>query len=66
MAYRLLTCPENGQLELIDFDEPPCGVLIRECSGWRACSGLCPRTCAARIDRRLRLVIEPELDESLG
>jgi hypothetical protein len=55
MAFRLVTCPESGHLELIDFEDTPFGLLIRDCSGLRECPRDCPRTCAARLDRRQRL-----------
>jgi hypothetical protein len=64
MAYRLVTCPETAHLELIEYDESRCGMLILGCSTFRSpCSIACPRTCAARLDRRRR---DPgEIDESV-
>ena len=55
MAYQLVTCPETAHLEMIEYDDPPLGLLIVECSRFCASRGLaCPRTCAARLDRRAR------------
>ena len=50
--YRLVTCPETAHLELIDYEDTPLGMLIRECSRFRpACAITCTRTCAARFDQ---------------
>ena len=67
MAYRLVTCPDTAHLELIEFDETPCGMLILGCSTFRpSCEIDCPRTCAARLDRRRRaLGDEVEIDEQV-
>jgi hypothetical protein len=55
MAYQLITCPESAHLELIEYEETPCGILIFGCSAFRPpCAVDCPRTCAARLDRRQR------------
>lgn len=55
MAYRLITCPESAHLELIEYGEHPCGMLIEACSRFRPAGAVhCPRTCAARLDRRAR------------
>ncbi len=51
MPTMLVTCPESAHLEEIDFDVTPLGMLIRRCSAFRDCVD-CPRTCAARLDRR--------------
>ena len=51
--YRLITCPESAHLELIEYDDTPFGMLVVACSRSKpACSVNCPRTCAARLDRR--------------
>lgn len=51
--YRLLTCPETAHLEMIEYDETPFGMVVVACSRFRpACAITCPRTCAARLDRR--------------
>jgi hypothetical protein len=51
--YRLITCPESAHLELIEYDQTPCGLVIAACSRFRpACAVDCPRTCATRLDRR--------------
>jgi len=54
MACRLLTCPESGHLETIIYDDTPLGMLIDACTRFERCPMSCPRTCAARIDRRMR------------
>jgi hypothetical protein len=55
MAYRLVTCPDTAHLELIEYDESPCGMLILGCSTFRPpCQINCPRTCAARLDQQRR------------
>lgn len=51
--YRLITCPETAHLELIEYEHTPYGYVISACSRFRpACKVGCPRTCAARMDRR--------------
>ncbi|HTJ46963.1 MAG TPA: hypothetical protein VL463_32895 [Kofleriaceae bacterium] len=51
--YRLVTCPEFAHLEMIEYDEDPCGTLIQACSRFRPPNAVgCPRTCAARMDQR--------------
>jgi len=55
MAYRLVTCPETGHLELLEYIDHPVGILVHACSRFRpACAVGCARTCAARLDRRAR------------
>ena len=51
--YRLVTCPDTAHLELIDYEDTPFGMVITACSRFRpSCAVRCPRTCAARLDRR--------------
>ena len=51
--FRLLTCPETAHLEMIEYDDTPFGMLVVACSRFRPpCAVNCPRTCAARLDRR--------------
>ncbi len=51
--YRLITCPETAHLELIEYEDTEFGCVISACSRFRpACVVNCPRTCAARMDRR--------------
>lgn len=51
--YRLITCPETAHLEMIEYEQTPYGIVIAACSRFRpACAVNCPRTCAARLDRR--------------
>jgi hypothetical protein len=47
-----VTCPEIGHLTEIEVVESPLGLLIQRCSIWRLACHDCPRTCAARLDRR--------------
>jgi hypothetical protein len=50
---RLITCPETAHLEMIEYEETPVGCVISACSRFRpATAVMCPRTCAARMDRR--------------
>jgi len=67
MGYQFLTCPETGQLELIESDDTPVGALILDCSGLHGvCPKDCPRSCAAMIDRGDDRVREPEDDDESG
>ncbi len=53
MAHKLITCPETAHLEMIEYQEDSLGILIDACTRFRpACDVECPRTCAARLDRR--------------
>jgi hypothetical protein len=54
MPWMLVTCPETAQLARIDLDLHPLGILIRGCSALGPSCPDCPRTCAARLDRRFR------------
>jgi hypothetical protein len=54
MPSMLVTCPETAQLQKIDLDVHPLGILIRACSAFGPYCVDCPRTCAARLDRRLQ------------
>lgn len=55
MLFKLVTCPETAHLELITYDDDPLGMLIEGCSRFEpTCALSCPRTCAARLDRRAR------------
>ncbi len=66
MAYRLVTCPESAHLELIEYAETPCGMLILGCSSFRPpCDASCPRTCAARLDQRDRILGDDDEDVDL-
>jgi len=61
MGYQFVTCPESGQLELIESEETPLGALIIDCSALHgACPGDCPRSCAAVLDRGDGRLREPE------
>jgi hypothetical protein len=51
--YRLITCPETAHLEMIEYEDTPVGCVIAACTRFRpSCAVDCPRTCAARMDRR--------------
>jgi hypothetical protein len=54
MKATWVTCPETAHLEKIEFLHSPVGRLIRACSRFPGCRMDCPRTCAARLDRRDR------------
>ena len=54
MNAKWVTCPETAHLEKIEFFHSPLGRLIRACSRFPGCMMDCPRTCAARLDRRDR------------
>jgi len=55
MASRLVTCPETGHLERIEYQIHHLGLLIDACSRFCPADGVdCPRTCAARLDRGRR------------
>jgi hypothetical protein len=62
MGFRLVTCPESAHLERIEYAETACGLLILGCSRFEpTCEVSCPRTCAARLDRRSRLDIDEDI-----
>jgi hypothetical protein len=50
MPSMLVTCPESAHLEHLEYVEHPLGMLITRCTGSPELD--CPRTCAARLDRR--------------
>lgn len=55
MACKLVTCPESAHLEMIVYEDSPLGMLIDACTRFQpGCVMSCPRTCAARLDRRER------------
>jgi hypothetical protein len=63
MAYRLVTCPESAHLELIEYADTPCGLLILGCSSFGPpCAVNCPRTCAARLDQHDRVLGDGDVD----
>jgi hypothetical protein len=53
-AHKLVTCPETGHLEEIEYYVHPFARLIVRCSRYPGCRLDCPRTCTARLDRRDR------------
>jgi hypothetical protein len=53
MERQRITCPETTNLELLDYERTPLGVVIEGCSRFLPRCGLeCSRECAARIDHR--------------
>jgi hypothetical protein len=55
MASHLVTCPETAQLVAIEVEDTDLGKLILRCSRFDPSDAVsCPRTCAARADRRDR------------
>ncbi len=54
MKSMLVTCPETAHLETIEYLHSPLGMLIKSCTAFASCMLDCPRTCAARFDRRCR------------
>jgi hypothetical protein len=65
MGYQFVTCPATAQLELIESDETALGTLILDCSGFHAaCPRDCPRSCAARLDRRDHQVAPRDADDT--
>jgi hypothetical protein len=55
MACKPITCPEFAHLEMIVYEDTPFGMLIDACTRFEpGCPLTCARTCAARLDRRVR------------
>ena len=55
MPSTLVTCPESGHLEDVEYEEDELGMLIASCTADSPpCTVSCARTCAARFDRRRR------------
>lgn len=54
MRAMLVTCPETAHLEKIEYFLSPLGMLVKSCTRFPGCMMDCPRTCAARLDRRER------------
>jgi hypothetical protein len=65
MACKLVTCPESAHLEMIIYEDTPLGLLIDACTRFQpGCMMKCPRTCAARLDRRFRDGIDLDIGDS--
>ena len=64
MAYQLVTCPETAHLELVELEhDKSCGTIVLGCSRFRPpWAVVCPRTCAARFDRREREIVQLRLE----
>ena len=60
MPTMLVTCPETAHLEAIEYEDDPAGMLIVSCSRFGPTLD-CPRTCAARLDRRTHDRTDPEI-----
>jgi hypothetical protein len=49
MSCKHVTCPETAHLEMIAYEDTPCGVLIDACTRFAPGQVLtCSRSCAAR------------------
>ncbi len=57
MPTMLVTCPESAHLEEIELESTPLGLLVVSCSAFPGgeCPMTCPRTCAARLDRKIEV-----------
>ena len=69
MKRDLITCPETGYLEVIEYERTPLGTLIESCSRLERCGVDCARVCAARIDRRsetLDCIVAARIDQPPG
>jgi hypothetical protein len=65
MACKLVTCPDAGHLEMIVYEDTPLGMLIDACTRFGpGCEMSCPRTCAARMDRRAREGIDLDVGDT--
>jgi menaquinone-dependent protoporphyrinogen IX oxidase len=57
MERKLITCPGSAHLEEIEMERTPLGILIGSCTRFSpACAVTCARDCAARMDRRDRML----------
>lgn len=62
MPCKLVTCPDSAHLEMIVYEDTPLGMLIDACTRFGpGCAMDCPRTCAARFDRRERTDTLPDI-----
>ena len=53
MARQQIACPETANVELIDYERTPLGVVITGCSRFLPrCALVCSRGCAACMDHR--------------
>ena len=49
--FKMVRCPETGQLELVDYLETPLGALIHRCTSFRpVCALKCTRGCASDLE----------------
>jgi len=61
MERKLIMCPGTEQLEVVEMERTPLGIVIGSCSRFApTCALTCGGECAARMDREDRLV-SPEL-----
>ena len=64
MPKKLVTCPERAHLEELEYEDHPLGMLITSCTRFCPRSAVvCARTCAARLDRRMRQAQPADVDE---
>jgi hypothetical protein len=64
MERKLITCPDTAQLEEIEYEQSPLGILITGCSRFQPRSCVtCDRECARRMNRRDRLDDQLDFDE---
>jgi len=61
MPTMRVTCPETAHLEAIEYEDDPIGMLIIACSRYYPANVACPRTCAARLDRREHDRTDPDI-----
>lgn len=53
--FKIVKCPEDGKLELVECVDTPLGHLIHRCTGFRpVCAMKCTRGCAIDLDRKSR------------
>jgi hypothetical protein len=53
--FKLVRCPESGNLEMVECVDTPLGSLIHRCTRFRpSCALRCARDCAAEIDQDTR------------
>lgn len=53
--FKIVRCPEVGQLELVEYLETPLGSLIHRCTLFQpVCALTCTRGCAPDLDKAER------------
>ena len=57
MRSMLVTCPESGQREEVEYVDSPLGMLITRCTRFSpSCAVTCHRPCVARLNRKRRSI----------